>query len=154
MLVFAPENICIVYSKMNFNFKPWRQFHFSEMTSLPSKLTVRSFLRGNFPLWPCECFALQLSSVTERWKMPPHQEQNVGNYFFVMKNHYTTHGDQTTAYLQTQTDETRRFPGKMWHFSFCFCVFSARHLSVSLRCGESVRVCGGSPCARLVNWTH
>lgn len=125
---------------MNFNFKPWRRFHFSEMTSLPSKLTVRSFLRGNFPLWPCECFALQLSSVTERWKMPPHQEQNVGNYFFVMKNHYTAHGDQTTAYLQTQTDETRRFPGKMWHFSFCFCVFSARHLSVSLRCGESVRV--------------
>lgn len=60
--------------------------------------------------------------------------------FSVMKNHYTAHGDQTTAYLQTQTDETRRFPGKMWHFSFCFCVFSARHLSVSLRCGESVRV--------------
>lgn len=70
---------------MNFNFKPWHRFHFSEMTSLPSKLTVRSFLRGNFPLWPCECFALQLSSVTERWKMPPHQEQNVGNYFLLWK---------------------------------------------------------------------
>lgn len=128
------------------------------MTGLRSKLTVQSRFQGNFPLWSGECVFLTALFSDRTLQMPTslHQKQNVGNYFFVMKNHYTSHRDQAEPSLRTQTDATTHFLQKRWHFFLRFFIFL---YSTLIRVGvmQCVSVCTRvweCSCAGLVNWTH